>query len=725
MHMTSTNPVSHQTPIRTDVQALRAMAVLLVILNHLWANTFTGGYLGVDIFFVISGYLITSHLLRQLHHKARIDFANFYARRARRLLPAALLVASISFAVSLTLLPAAQWKRVIHEFFASSAYFQNWYLYNTATDYFAKDTGVTAFNHYWSLSVEEQFYLLWPLALTLIFALASLTGKKLHLSARIQHALVGTAITLLALASLSYAQHLVAILPSGAYFHTFTRTWEFMVGALIALAGSTPQHYFSQIDSAPARLLRNISQLAGYTLVLGSAIFFQPDTGVPGIVTLVPLLGVALVIALGPHTYIPWLNKLMEAKPVQFIGDISYSLYLWHWPLIVLTPYMLGHTLFWWESALIIPASILLAWVTKVLLEDPARQWRAGLIRPHIILGSALASVALIGCVGWGTIWYAQDQVAKEQNSLGNIRSAAQRAEYDQAACFGAVSIIQAQICREESDAEPLVSPGSEEETPWGGIPPECETIDRREVATGGGRALVVCDYSAGKDTQNVWVVGDSHGQQWRQSLLPYAKDHQWKLTFFTHSGCPTWDVPMTFRGVGSSISQTSELNRQECSAWAQETAQTIRNSHPDKVFVGNYSSTEGIDDGSGVDQSMQYRRAIEDGAKSWGLSLGQIVVFRDTPTSGNVLGPACVSVSGANCVASSDVALYDDPQAQAAHELGVSVIDMSDFFCPENLCRGVIGRVPVYYDANHISRSYMQSLAGPIRDELNRVLSK
>ena len=175
------------------------MAVLLVILNHLWANTFTGGYLGVDIFFVISGYLITSHLLRQLHHKARIDFANFYARRARRLLPAALLVASISFAVSLTLLPAAQWKRVIHEFFASSAYFQNWYLYNTATDYFAKDTGVTAFNHYWSLSVEEQFYLLWPLALTLIFALASLTGKKLHLSARIQHALVGTAITLLAL----------------------------------------------------------------------------------------------------------------------------------------------------------------------------------------------------------------------------------------------------------------------------------------------------------------------------------------------------------------------------------------------------------------------------------------------------------------------------------------------------------------------------------------------
>lgn len=297
-------------------------------------------------------------------------------------------------------------------------------------------------------------------------------------------------------------------------------------------------------------------------------------------------------------------------------------------------------------------------------------------------------------------------------------------ADYDQAGCFGAVALVQTQICRGETNTELLVSSGGEDETPWGGVPPECKTLDRRDVV-GGARALVVCDYSAGKDTHNVWVVGDSHGQQWRQSLLPYAKDHQWKLTFFTHSSCPIWDVPMTFRGVGDSTSPTPEVNQQECTSWAQETAQTIREAHPDLVFVGNYSTTEGIDDGSGANQPEQYRRAIESGAKSWGLGLEQLVVFRDTPTAGNVLGPACVSVSGANCVTSPDVVLYDDPQAQAAQALDVPVIDMSGFFCPGGSCKGVIGRVPVYYDTNHISRSYMQSLAGPVRDELNRLLQK
>lgn len=238
-----------------------------------------------------------------------------------------------------------------------------------------------------------------------------------------------------------------------------------------------------------------------------------------------------------------------------------------------------------------------------------------------MILGGALASVALIGCASLGTHRYAQNQVAQQQNSLESIRAAAQRADYDQAGCFGAVALVETQICQGETNTELLVSPGGEDETPWGGVPPECKTLDRRDVV-GGARALVVCDYSAGKDTHNVWVVGDSHGQQWRQSLLPYAKAHQWKLTFFTHSSCPIWDVPMTFRGVGDSTSPTPEVNQQECTSWAQETAQTIRDVHPDLVFVGNYSSTEGIDDGSGANQSEQYRRAIETGAKSWGLGL-------------------------------------------------------------------------------------------------------
>lgn len=719
-------PLPAPPKIRKDIQFLRAIAVLFVVFNHLRPQTFTGGYIGVDIFFVISGFLITSHLIRELEQSGSIRFSRFYARRARRLLPAALFVAVIAMISTLLFMPSGNWSRASQEFFASSAYVQNWKLLFTATDYFVKDTGETGFQHYWSLSVEEQFYLVWPLIITVLFIFSARLSKTLRGNQNFQRLLIALAIFLMFVMSLGFAQHLVNENSPTAYFHTFARVWEFMMGALIAVFGETISKRLAGLTSTAGQLARNSLQLLGYFLLFSAGIFFSSASGVPGKITVIPLVGAVLVIATGSTTYIPWLRKIVEFRAFQFIGDISYSLYLWHWPLIVILPFVFAQRLSWWQSALLLPLALVLATITKFGIEDRFRSWRAHTLKPKMVLSLTLASVLVLGITSLGINAYTAHTLQVEQDKLQADRSAATNdsdaSDTEKVSCFGGLSIKNHDKCTNQIDQSPIISAGADSETPWGDNPQECKTLKEEELSSGGALVHLNCDYSESESSPTIWLIGDSHAEQWKHSILPLAQKNHWNLTIFTHSGCPTWNVSMTQWNVWPRVSPVPSSLIDSCKEWSNEIIPQVTQNKPDVVLIGNYASTQGVSDSQSSSQTEIYRKGIQEGTKDWIAAGSKVVVIRDTPTAGAFIGPDCVNVSGEKCSSNEPSVLFEDPQFAAAQELGISGIDMSDYFCPEQTCKGVIGGVPVYYDTNHMSRSFAQSLVVPFQEKLEPI---
>ena len=348
---------------RPELQGLRAVAVTAVVLYHLWPARVSGGFVGVDVFFVISGFLITSHLVREVTSTGSVRVGRFWARRIRRLLPAGLLVLAACAVAVVLVLPATAWAPTARQLGASALYVQNWALALDAVDYLAADDVPTVAQHYWSLSVEEQFYLVWPLLVLGLVALAARRAGGRPGPVAVRRALVvGTA--LLALASLTWSVVSTSQDQALAYLSTLTRVWEFAAGALAALvAVRTPW--------PPAA--RAALGWAGLAAIGASALVYTDASAFPGWIALVPVLGTVAVIAAGAGRGRAAPGTWLSLRPARFVGDVSYSVYLWHWPLIVVAPVVLGRATSWPDEVVLLVLTILLAWGTKVLVEDPAR----------------------------------------------------------------------------------------------------------------------------------------------------------------------------------------------------------------------------------------------------------------------------------------------------------------------------------------------------------------
>lgn len=362
---------------RPDIQALRALAVGIVVLNHLWPTRVTGGYVGVDVFFVISGYLISSHLIREIDGTGRIRIARFYARRVRRLLPAAFLVLAAVVAATFLLVPHARWDAYGHEVMAGALYWENWLLTAEFWSHPVDFTQFTAVTSYWSLSVEEQFYLCWPLLLLLLFRMRSPRARV-------------AGVTAVGLVSLAGCVYLTAVNKGPAYYVTPVRVWEFVIGTLIALGGAR---------LVLPRAVAETASLLGFAAILGSTVLFSGTTEFPGAMALLPTLGTGLVIAAGVGPGRRWHTALTSSAPVQLLGDISYSLYLWHWPLVVLVPFTMPGGVLTLPARLgIVVASLILAYLSKRLVEDSVRTWPrlVGSVRLTLIcMAAGMAAVCL------------------------------------------------------------------------------------------------------------------------------------------------------------------------------------------------------------------------------------------------------------------------------------------------------------------------------------------
>jgi peptidoglycan/LPS O-acetylase OafA/YrhL len=666
---------------RTDIQALRAVAVVLVVLFHLWPARVSGGYVGVDVFFVISGFLITSHLIKAPPRGPR-DVGAFWARRIRRLLPAAFVVIAATAIASWVFLPESQWRSLAGDAVASALYVENWNLAGGATDYLAAEDASSPFQQFWSLSVEEQFYIAWPLLIAAALALAPRRRSRSTLTA------IGIPVAVVFVSSLAASAVLTATNPSAAYFVTHTRMWELALGGLLAVGIAARPQWFA----APSGV-RALVAWAALAAIAWSALTYTHATPFPGTAALVPTVAAAAFLAARSEAGRWSPSRITGTAPVQFTGDVSYSIYLWHWPVIVILPYVTGQTLHWPLKLAIVAAVIPIAWLSKTWIEDPPQR-ATRFARPAWAAGFALTGMLAVMALGG-----AQVAVAADREQQAATRLAAAMAD---PVCAGAAAMAPGSHCDGgPHGAELLTTPAqaaADRPAPYADGCWTSAPFTARKVCTYGEQT---------NPTARIALVGNSHAGHWLPALQELATTHRWHITTYLVSACFPVDLPQDFAKAGAS---------EGCRAWGRWAVEQTAGQDYDLVVTSARSGPSL----TGVAQSDQVAAATAgylDTLGAWADAGDRVLVLRDTPY-GEVLTPDCVAQHA------SDLSACDGPQARrevpdamadAARALRletVQVADLTPYFCADAQCYSTIGGLIVYSDRSHMTTTFAKTLA-------------
>ncbi|MFD3684297.1 acyltransferase family protein [Nocardiopsis sp. NPDC058631] len=673
-------PPGSERRFRPEVQGLRAVAVLLVLVYHLNPALLPGGYVGVDVFFVISGFLITSLLYREATAHGHVSIGGFYVRRVRRLLPAATVVLLGTGIVSFFVLPVTRLTDTAWQLAASAFYVENLYLARQAVDYLAADTPPSPVQHFWSLSVEEQFYLVWPL----LFAVWALTRRRWRTTAR------ALALVLGALLVLSFACSVVLTSQeaASAYFLPTTRAWELAVGGLLAVGLAHGR--------LPERVRLPLGWL-GLAAIVASALAYDDATPFPGWAAALPVLGSAAVIAAEQGSGRLSASALLGTALARWVGDVSYSLYLWHWPLIVFALVLTGRdSLGPLDIAVVAGVSVLLAWATKVWVEDPVRD--RGLVQN----GRSALAVATAGMVSVAAVGGAAYMQVDRSGSV----------TFDPTVHTGPAAIGQSAAPEGRWTYPSPVN--AEDDLPLL-YDDDCQA-SKEDTDPGGAQ----CVYGPEDAGTTVAIVGDSHSAQWFPALHAMAEERDWRLFLYTKSSCAFTDT-MTADAEGRDY--------EECQAWNRGVAEEFAELSPDLVFTSSSTTSKP----AGADSAEKGKAAIAEGmGRLWedvAEVSGPIVAIRDTPRHQRDV-VECVSANtddpGRCEVTEGEAFSTSDPQEEAVRSLGdeAHLIDLSDRFCVDGACPAVIGNVMVYRDAGHITQTYIRLLADDLGSRLDRALS-
>ena len=679
-----------RTQFRPDIQGLRAIAVGLVVIYHLLPQSITGGFVGVDVFFVISGYLITSHLIKHPPRKAK-EFGTFWLRRIKRLIPASMLVLFTTVIAVRVLTPESFWRDNTFQAIASAFYSQNWFLLATSVDYLAEDNAPTAVQHYWSLAVEEQFYLFWPLVIAALWWFA----VKQRLLAK-RFVLVG--VSLIVALSCAYSIYLTSVEPAVAYFSTFTRAWELALGAVVALVPA-PRSRFS---SSPAGAVIAWAGIAG---IIGAGVAYDSVTPFPGYQAALPVVGTALVIWVAATSrFSP--TPLLGSRPFLFLGDHSYSIYLWHWPIIVLLPFVSGK-LGALDLAAAAAATILLSMITKKYVEDAFRRTLdvSPLVTPVRFLVVATASVALLAS------GVAVDAQKRQEVATVSLEAAVQGS----VPCFGASALTdKSGACQYEADQELILSPALAKDDKSAAYADGCWSSEPYEKKP-------TCTYGSGKT--KVALVGNSHAGHWLPALEKMAAEKDWTITTFLVSRCNPTDAKLKF---------DAEVKSQGCFDYGDWVIDQTARGQFDLIITSERQSVPVVDHSFATTEAPA-RRGYEKYLERWTDSETPIVVIRDTPFPGATLPniPDCVATAedaNKECSGSTDEWTWMDPLADVAAEGehdNVAVIDPTRYFCQDGTCPAVIGGVVVYFDASHITATYAKTLTPFLEKDLEKALQE
>ncbi|MGA3218747.1 MAG: acyltransferase family protein [Acidimicrobiales bacterium] len=751
---------SSDRAFRADIQGLRAVAVIEVVFYHAHLSFLGGGYVGVDVFFVISGFLITDLLWRERVRSGRVSLRAFYGRRARRLLPMAMVVLVITMVASLRWVPPLQLRSVWKDGVASALYGGNYRFAAAQANYLTSSGPASPFQQYWSLGVEEQFYLVWPLLLLLAstFVRPWSRGRGTP-SLRAQHSssAVQRVVRLSALASFS----VLALVASGsfvfslwltradqpwAFFSLPTRAWELAVGGLVALAAPV-------LRRLPVGAAIAIGW-AGLAAVVASAIGFGASTPFPGTAALVPVLGAAAILTAGlvPSPWGP--VAVLGTAVMGLIGAISYSWYLWHWPVLVLAPYVVGHALSEGATLALAVGSGVLAWATYRLVEEPGRRskWLSERARRSLLAGlglstagactclvaalllptlegHGLAPVAAIGSAGnrsqsaapgrWPTLVASKRALlaGPGRGQRATTLTAAQASlAWDQRQVVAALE-RSARMMGVPSNLDPSLADASASEAPpfFDGC-----LLSFTEVQ------VAPCVFGDLGSATTVVLFGDSHAAMWFPAVDAMANARHWRLVVWTKATCPPVDVTIVSPDLGRTYS--------ECDEWRAEATSLILAMHPLLVILGmspNYDPLYDItEDGSqwlaGLSRSVTALRSS--GARvlvlgpvespDWvvpdclSAHLDDVRACNVAPTEGHA-GPGLIGYDNADITA----------EQTAVVRAGGTFVNVKPWFCAAATCPVVVDNLLVFRDNSHITVPYAAYLAPLINDEVNLII--
>lgn len=648
---------------RPEVQGLRALAVLMVVTYHIWFDRVSGG---VDIFLLISAFLLTLSFTRKAESGRKLGVIRYWLHTFRRLLPAVVVVIAGTLVATYYFVPKVRWDTILEQVWSSMFYWQNWKLASDSVDYYAENSGASPFQHFWSLSVQGQIFILWPLLFLIAYGIAKLFKVRFRTIAIVIFALIFAG-------SLGFSIWETHTNQAFAYFDTRARLWEFALGTLMALCLS--------FISLP-RKVGIVAGWVGIAAMFSVGFVIDVEGAFPGFIALWPLLAASLIILSGDTKSKFGVDRILSWKPLVKMGDVSYALYLWHWPILVIYLIWRGRD----EIGLVggagvIGLSLVLAIITTYLVEKPIRnlKWPEKSLLGAVTVIAVCATLVSVPVAGW-----------QEYNTVEKERLAAELAKKAKEDNPGALSL--ANQITPTPDAELLPSLellGAE----WVATDEKCsgDNFPTSDILKEGCGQINVND----KNERRIVVVGNSHAQQWTAPLATMAREMNWEVIVIYKGGC---------RFAAPGLGQAPD-----CDEWNAEALNYILETDTDIVYT---VATMSYPD-NGQDTIVP---GFSDYANQITAAGTEIVGVRDNPRfSFDMI--KCLNDNAGDtvpCTLPREKTLNATPPVEDLKQTvpGIHFLDFTDLLCLEDSCPPVIGNIYVYMDTNHTTKTYMNSLA-------------
>lgn len=662
--------VDSQRKYLPEVQGLRALAVLMVVGYHVWLGRVSGG---VDIFLLVSAFLLTGQFVRKLEARRPLALINYWVHLFKRLLPLIAVTLLATLGATYLFIPKSQWGSIFEQTWASLFYSQNWYLAAASVDYYAADHSLASpLQHFWSLSIQGQIFILWPL----IFALAAVIARlgRLHI-----RPLLMLMFGLIFAASLWFSVVTTNTNQAFAYFDTRARLWEFALGSLLALA--LPYLKFG-------RRTRIVLGWFGMVAMLSCGFILQVGQQFPGYMALWPTLAAACIITAGFTGSRFGADRLLSWKPLVKLGDSSYALYLIHWPILIVYLTATGHQ----EASLaaglvIILLSLGAAWMATTFIDAPLRRssWIEFNRRRAVAVILACLMAVTVPVSGWQAAIKAQEQAVLAHAAVNNP---------------GAASLAEDFVSRAARGA-PLVPSATAMANEWPAFAGGCESDPTEEF-------INRCNNGIQDGVKSIVVLGSSHAHVLNTPVQAIAEANHWSLTSITKGHCPLGE------DIGAEISAS-------CVDFNVATMDEVLAMKPDLIITTSTRTNPHPEiperlDSSWVDMVRTYNDA--------GI---EVLAVRDNPrlpqTVTNCLDNPRQGFAACDAKR-AELFVQDSPTDAVAWELpDTKFLDFTDYFCGPTDCPAVIGNVIVYKDDTHVTRSYMETLT-PIFEQQFRAVT-
>ena len=688
---------------RTDIEGLRAVAVLLVLLFHAGVPGLDGGYIGVDVFFVVSGFLITSLMLDERSEAGRISLSAFYSRRIRRILPMSSLVAVLTLAASWVWLEPLRMKGLATDVLSSAGFASNFVFAHRGADYLQSTLPPSPLQHFWSLAVEEQFYVVWP-ALVLLVCTGVARDRVAMLRLRVAVLSVVTVVF-----SFVTCMSLMGRNQVWAFYRPQARAFELAVGALLAAVPALGGNRVRRVESALA--------WCGLVVVVGCAFVFDETTRFPGPWAVVPVAGTALLLRGGDAAnWAP--DAVLKLAPFQWLGSRSYSAYLWHWPLLIIGAAAVGRVLSVPEGLVCLAMALALSELSYRFVENPVRREKSLVgTRAFAMGGALLLVVAGAGLFvrsnppSLATGPAATTPVLPEVTTSTAVPEPGSTVPGETTTLVaGTAPVItnDRTTLQAVHDALYVTRVPSNLTPSMGGALNDMPVIYDNGCHAGFGVTKPKdCVFGDASSSTVIGLYGDSHAAQWFPAFEKIAIKHKWKLITYTKRGCPPAGIEVYSKVLGKVYT--------DCNPWRANVLAKMKSDGVKVVFVASFDRL--LDATSRIPiWQKPWRDGLQgtlDTLRGSGITP---VLIEDTPYPGQDV-PTCLSknvtsVTACNVTANSafraDMAqVRDDFESQ-----GVPLLRTRQWFCADSLCPVVVGNLLVYRDDNHMTMSYSRFIA-------------